>query len=218
MNAPPPTPPSAAGTLVIGLSGGIGSGKSAVARLLAGPDGEVIDADRLAREALGSERVRGLVRERFGGGVFDATGAIDRDALARVVFTDPEQRRALEGWIHPQVRVTMARRLSEGRARGVPRIVLDVPLLFENDTEHHLVGECDRLVFVDADAGIREQRVLRDRGWAPGELARRESCQAPLDQKRARSDHVIRNDADLDQLASAVRRLSEELEARRPTP
>ena len=108
----------------------------------------------------------------------------------------------------------MLQRLSEHRAQGVPRIVLDVPLLFENDDDHHLLDECDALVFVDADERVREERALSNRGWPRGELARREACQAPLAQKRARSDHVIRNDGDLDQLAAAVRRLDDELEAR----
>lgn len=204
--------PNSASPLVIGVSGGIASGKSAVARLLAGPAGVVLDADRLAHEALASDEVQERARARFGDRVFDASGALDRDALARVVFDDPEHRSALEGWIHPRVRVSMMGRLSESRAQGVPRIVLDVPLLFENDDDHHLLDECDVLVFVAADERIREERAHRNRGWPRGELGRREACQAPLAQKRARSDHVIENDGDLDQLTAAVQRLSVDLE------
>ena len=218
MSRPPEPTPDPAPSLVIGLSGGIASGKSAVARLLAGEHGVVIDADRLAHEALASEEVRALVRERFGAQVFDAEGAVDRAALAREVFSHPDQRAVLEGWIHPRVRVSMTRRLEESRARNVPRIVLDVPLLFENDDQHQLTRECDVLVFVDASKETRAARVAENRGWERDELSRREACQASLDEKRKRSDHVIQNDGDLEQLEAAVRRLDQVLESRGRTP
>lgn len=205
-------------SLVIGLSGGVASGKSAVARLLAGPGGVVIDADALAHAALASEEVRKLVADHFGAEVLDPDGAVNRAALGRKVFDSAADRELLEGWIHPRVRVSMARRLKESRARNVPRIVLDVPLLFENDDQHHLTRECDVLVFVDANARAREERVIRDRGWQPGELARREACQMQLDEKKKRSDHVIQNDGELEDLEAAVQRLNQVLDGRGAKP
>lgn len=216
---PAPDRPSAPPTsLVIGISGGIASGKSAAARLLAGPDGVVIDADQLAREALASPEVLARVREHFGPGVFHAAGEVDRAALARRVFENPALRSLLEGWIHPRVRVIMAQRLAESRAGHVPRIVLDVPLLFENDDQHQLTRECDILVFVDSDLETRSERARGARGWQPDELSRREACQLPLDEKRERSDHVLANDGDLEHLEAAVARLNETLAGRGSKP
>ena len=200
MSAPPrpSTPP------VVGVLGGIASGKSAVAALLAGPDGVVIDADRHARAALASPEVVAQLREAFGAGVLDADGAPDRAAIAARVFGDPEAKRLLESWIHPAVRDRMRAELDAARAAGRGPIVLDVPLLLENDAHHGLVRECDFLVFVDADAAERDARAVRRRGWAPGEVARREATQLPLETKRARARYVIENRGALSELESAV--------------
>jgi dephospho-CoA kinase len=194
-------------SLVFAVLGGIASGKSEVARLLAGTDGLVLDADRLAAAELGSPAGRERLVERYGAGILGPDGAPDRQAVAARVFSDPAERRWLEGWIHPAVRVRMARELSEARARGVPRIVLDVPLLLENDAEHGLVAACDALVFVEASAEVRARRAAQARGWPPGELARREAAQLPLRDKRARAHHVVRNQGDLRALADEVRRV-----------
>jgi dephospho-CoA kinase len=200
-------------TLVLGVLGGIGSGKSRVARLLAGSEDRIVDADALAHAVLATPEVAGLVRERFGEDVLDAAGLPDREALAARVFgpqADPDDRLALEGWIHPRVRARILERLREARAAAVPVIVLDVPLLLENDASHGLVRECDALVFVDADEGDREGRV-RTRGWSPGEIARREAHQLPLAEKRRRADHVIHNQGTLDDLERHVRELRTQL-------
>jgi len=194
-------------SLVFAVLGGIASGKSEVARLLAGPDGRVLDADRLAAEVLGSPDGRARLVERFGPGILGPGGAPDRAALAARVFSDPGERRWLEGWIHPAVRVRMTQELAQARACGVPRIVLDVPLLLENDAEHGLVATCDALVFVEASQEVRERRAQQARGWPPGELARREAAQMPLRDKRARAHHVVRNEGDLQALAAEVRRV-----------
>lgn len=199
----PGTP--AAPTLVLGLVGGIASGKSTVSALLAGPDGVVIDADRLAHEVLSSPEVAARIAERFGPEAIGPDGRPDRAYLAARVFAEPEALRVLEGWIHPAVRVKLATHLAEARDRGVPRVVLDVPLLFENDAEHHLVGECDAVLFVDADRQVRERRVRENRGWSEAELTRREAAQLPLDEKRDRADHVIENHGDRAALERAVR-------------
>jgi dephospho-CoA kinase len=204
---------------VVGVLGGIASGKSAVARGLAGPQGWVISADDLAHEVLRSAEVAALVRQRFGSAVLLPDGTPDREALARLAFDPargPEARAALEGWTHPRVRARILERLREARAAGVPRVALDVPLLLENDARHGLARLCDALVFVDADDGERERRARRARGWQAGEVARREAAQLPLGEKRARADFILENNGSLEELALAVDRLSRQLDERCP--
>jgi len=200
---PRPQPPR---TRVLGVLGGIASGKSQVARLLAGPDGVVIDADSIAREVLDSAELQAEVAAAFGGAVLRADGAIDRAALAARVFGSQADRARLESFTHPRIRARIRAVLEDARARAVPRIALDVPLLLENDAQHHLVPECDWLVFVDSDAAERDARAVAARGWIPGEVARREAAQLPLHEKRARADCVIQNRGDLAQLTREVER------------
>ncbi len=202
--------PPAPRTLVLGVLGGIAAGKTRVAELLAGEAGAVLSADALAHEILRSDEVTALVRARFGDAVLDPRGRPDRAALARLAF-DPvngaSARRALEGWTHPRVRARILEDLSEARARGIPRVVLDVPLLLENDADHGLTGLCDALVFVDAPLEIREARARSSRGWPPGEVARREGTQLPLDAKKERADFVVPNlgtPADLERAVEAL--------------
>ena len=202
------------GTTVIGVLGGIASGKSTVATALAGPQGLVLDADRAAHEVLHSEEVRDLITARHGEAVLDGDGRVDRAALGAIVFADRDARKELEGWIHPRVRATLRSSLEDAAARGVPHVVLDVPLLLENAEEHGLMELCDHLVFVDAPDDVRDQRAVRDRGWQPGEVARREAAQLPLSTKRERADVVVVNDGDRDsvteQAARALRELADD--------
>ncbi len=199
--------------IVVGVLGGIASGKSAVARALAGPRGAVIDADRLAHAALETPEVRAWVSAKIGPTAAGAA-AVDRAAVARAVFANAELRRELEALVHPLVRRRISEELEAARARAVERVALDVPLLLENDAQHHLVERCDALVFVHADARVRAERALRTRGWASDELARREAAQAPLDLKRARADVVIDNDGDWSQTEAQVQRALREIERR----
>ena len=134
-----------------------------------------------------------------------------RAYLARAVF-DPahgaaELRSELESWTHPLVRDRIRERLSAARASGVPRVVLDVPLLLENDAQHGLARLCDALVFVDVRDDERERRAERERGWSRGEVARREAAQLPLLEKKKRAHHIIENDRGLVELEQAVARL-----------
>jgi dephospho-CoA kinase len=174
----------------------------------------VVDADRLAHEVLEETGVRERVRERFGPGVFGASGRIDRAELARAVFRDAGGRAALEQWVHPRVRERIAAEIARAREQRAERIVLDVPLLLENEREHGLLELVDELVFVDAPADVRERRAREARGWPAGELARREAAQLPLAAKRARARHLIDNAGDLAALEAAVSDLLERL--RRP--
>jgi dephospho-CoA kinase len=192
-----PASPAPAGgaSRVIGVLGGIASGKTLVARLLAGPAGLVLAADEIAHEVLDSPELRPLLLERFGPEVVGADGRIDRSVIARSVFAPGGggRRSELEGWTHPRVRDRIWARLEQARASGVPRIVLDVPLLLENDAQHGLARACDALVFVDVPEAERDRRARESRGWAAGEVARREAAQWPLAEKRRRAHHVIPN-------------------------
>ena len=204
-----PSPP-----LVLGLAGGVASGKSAVARLLAEssePRGLILAADAIAQAALDSPEVVAEVRERFGEGCLDADGRPDREAIGRIVFADPEARKALEGWIHPLVRARILAELEDAGRREVPVVVLDVPLLFENDAQHGLVARCDAILFVESPPEAREARATANRGWSPGEVARREAAQLPLEEKRSRCTHVVDNRGSLEELERDVARVMAEL-------
>ena len=211
----PPRPKRCA-PLVVGILGGIASGKSAVAAALARDGGVAIDADAIAREVLASPALVERLRSAFGADVIGADGTPDRARLAARVFADPAARARLEGWTHPAVRARILADLAQARASGAPRIVLDVPLLLENDAQHGLASLCDVLVFVDADDAERDRRAVQNRGWEPGEVRRREAAQLPLAHKRERADFVIHNDGSPQQLDAAVRRILTELERRRP--
>ncbi len=199
-----PAAPRQPRTLVFGVLGGVAAGKTAVAERLAGPDGQVLSADELVQEALDTPALQAHLRAAFGPGAVAADGRTDRELVARAVFADAGRRRDLEGWIHPIVRARILADLDEARRRGVPRVVLDVPLLLENDAQHGLASLCDHLILVEVDPEQRDRRAVLSRGWEPGEVARRDAAQMPLDQKRARADFVVRNEGALEDLNAAV--------------
>lgn len=177
---------------VIGLLGAPGSGKSFVAGLFAREGAAVIDADRLAREAMDEPAVRAELVRWWGDDVLDAAGQVDRRAVGAKVFKDAAALKRLESLVHPRVHAGRRRLRSAYEAdASVRAIVEDCPLLLETGLD----GECDVLVYVDAPLTVRRQRVLASRGWTEEELARREKNQWPLDRKRGRADYVIDNGA-----------------------
>jgi dephospho-CoA kinase len=194
--------------------GGVASGKSSVARSLAGAEGRVLDADAEVAALYQDAAWRARLVETFGPSVLTAGQQVDRAALARVVFSDPVARRKLESLTHPEVRRRLRAALSASQAAGVARVVLDVPLLLENEAEHGLTALCDALIFVDAPLEQRDLRAVSSRGWQSGEVARREALQLPLESKRARAQHVLYNDGDPAQLERAVLSLLQKLESR----
>jgi dephospho-CoA kinase len=190
------------GKPIIGLTGGIGSGKSFIAKLFAELGCAVIDADAQVRTAYEDLGVRQTVRGWWGPEVLKADGSVDRAAIARRVFADSADRARLEGLLHPMV--DAARRREMGIFASDPRtiaFVWDTPLLFEAG----LNTQCDAIVFVDARFETRLERVIRTRRWDQAELVRRENLQWPLDRKREISDYVIRNTADDNKAHSQVR-------------
>ncbi len=180
-----------AGKPIIGIAGGIGSGKSYVARLFGELGCLVIEADALVREAYLDPAVVRTLREWWNGEVFAVDGSVDRAAIARKVFSDPVQRRKLEQLLHPWV---SARRevLQKNADSKTLAFIWDTPLLFETG----LNEACDAVVFVDVPESERLRRVVAERGWDADELHRRENLQLPLDKKRRISDIVIDNTAE----------------------
>ena len=192
--------------IVIGLCGGIGSGKSTVARLFAESGAAVIDADRIAHEVLRDEDVKRAIGERWGAEVIGPDGEIDRVSLGGKVFAEDADAQELNDLVHPRIRERMGRELAAaGRRGGV--IVIDAPLLLEAG-----LGEwCDALVFVEAPKAAREGRVRRRHGWTPEDLARREARQMDPEAKHAGCDFTIDNGGALSRTGAVVRELYEQL-------
>ena len=189
--------------VVIGLLGGIASGKSSVARLLAELGAVVIDADVEARAALDEPAVIDALVARHGREILAEGGrSVERGELARRTFGHPAHLSHLEGLIHPLVRERTAKKLDDLSARGeAPAVVLDVPLLLEASP---LLARCDFLLFVESPPSERRQRAMARRGWSEGELARREAHQIAPDEKRRRADAVIVNDGTEAELRRSV--------------
>lgn len=178
---------------VIGLAGGIGSGKTLVARQLAQLGCAVIDSDLLARQMLDEPACRAQIVRRWGDRVVGADGAIDRKALAAIVFADDAQLRSLEAIIHPAVHRERARLREEYACNdSILAIVEDCPLLFEKGLD----AECDVTIFVASSRATRLRRVAASRGWSERDLVAREKMQWELDIKAQRADYVVSNDAD----------------------
>lgn len=196
---------------VVGVAGGIGAGKSAVARSFARLGCVVIDSDKEARSLLLRDDVKAELVSWWGSDILDAHGEVDRSAVARIVFTDPRERERLEGLTHPLLKTNRERVKSEARSAGAPAVILDAPLLFEAG----LNEGCDAVVFVDAPREVRLKRVRDHRGWDEAELDRREKSQLPLEEKRSRSDYVVRNDRDEASLHASVTRILDEILTRR---
>lgn len=188
--------------LFVGLTGGIGSGKSSVAARLAELGAVVIDSDRLAREVVepGTDGHADVVA-RFGAGVLAADGAIDRAALAAKVFGDPDARKALEAIVHPRVRARTAELAMAAPPGSV--VVNDVPLLVEAG----LAGAYQVVIVVLATEETRVARLAAGRGMSEAEAQARIAAQATDEQRRAVADVVIVNDGTREQLREQVDRV-----------
>lgn len=174
--------------LVLGVTGGVGMGKSTVAELLRARGLPVIDTDLLAREETepGAESLADI-RAEFGSGVIDARGRLDRAALAAIVFSSEDRRKALERILHPRIRARWRNAVKEWRAEGKQQaVVVVIPLLFETGAE----AEMDRTICVACTPGTQIER-LRVRGWTAAEAQRRIAAQWPVSRKMDLSDAVI---------------------------
>lgn len=192
--------------LTVGLTGGIGAGKSEVSRLLVSYGAVLVDADLIAREVVeaGTPGLAAIV-ETFGPGVLTPEGTLDRPRLGSIVFEDPEKRAALNGIVHPLV----GARSQELQAAAAPDsvVVHDVPLL----TENGLAGLYDVVVVVDATPETQLDRLMTLRGMSETEARARMAAQAGREERLAIADHVIDNDGPLAELEPQVRKVWEEL-------
>jgi dephospho-CoA kinase len=202
---------------VVGLTGGIGTGKSTVSAMLRRLGATVIDADEATRavQARGSEGLRRIV-EAFGAGILTSDGDLDRARLAGVAFGDPEARQRLNGIVHPLVRQWMAERQREAAERGDPVVVLDIPLLFEARG----AGAFETVLLVYAPDELQLDRLTRLRGMSEEQARARIAAQMPIEEKRRLATHVIENTGSLDELRRQVARawaeISEGLEDHQP--
>lgn len=190
----------------VGLTGGIASGKSSVAAILADLGAVVIDADLIAREvvARGTPGLAAVVEE-FGPELLTPEGDLDRAAMGALVFADPEARRRLEGIIHPLVHRRSAE-LEAAAADGAV-VVHDIPLLAEVGR----AGSFDAVVVVDAPEELQVQRMVEDRGWTREEAQSRIAAQATRDERLAIATHVVDNTGSLADLRRRVEAIHAEL-------
>ncbi|MCL8024298.1 dephospho-CoA kinase [Nocardioides bruguierae] len=187
----------------VGLTGGVASGKSTVAALLAEAGAVIVDADRLAREVVepGTPGLEAVVAS-FGAGVLAEDGGLDRPALGRLVFGDPDARARLEAIIHPLVRARGAELEEAARAEHGPDalVVHDIPLLAETGR----AGEFDAVLVVDAPDDVRIERMVSTRGWTPEEAAARIAAQATREARLAVATHVVENTGTREDLRERV--------------
>ncbi|MFJ5677305.1 dephospho-CoA kinase [Streptomyces sp. NPDC093097] len=190
----------------VGLTGGIGAGKSEVSRLLASYGAVVVDADKIAREVVepGTPGLAAVVEE-FGAGILAPDGTLDRPKLGALVFSDQDKLKALNAIVHPLVGARSAE--LEASAGPDAVVVHDVPLL----TENGLAPLYDLVVVVDAAPQTQLDRLVRLRGMAEGEAAQRMAAQATREERLAVADLVIDNDGPLEALEPQVRAVWERL-------
>ncbi|WP_406197531.1 dephospho-CoA kinase [Kitasatospora sp. NBC_01560] len=195
--------------LKIGLTGGIGAGKSEVSRLLAAHGAVIVDSDVIAREVVapGTDGLRAVVAE-FGPGVLRADGSLDRPALGAIVFADPERLKALNAVVHPLVRARSAE--LEAAADPDAVVVHDVPLLAENG----LAPLYDAVLVIDAEDDVRIDRLVRLRGMTEDEARARMAAQATRADRLAIAGLVIDNSGPLEALAPRVAEVWDELKSR----
>ncbi|MFK7758988.1 MAG: dephospho-CoA kinase [Phycisphaerales bacterium] len=195
--------------LVIGLVGGIGSGKSTVARAFEDIGCVVSDSDKAGAVALSMPEVIRELVAWWGDEILSKDGQVDRKKVATIVFADPQERTRLEKLVHPiihDLRHEMIEKAQNDTA--IRAVIVDAPLLFEAGIE----DECDAVVFVQTPMRIRSQRVQETRGWDESELDRREKAQLPLEHKRERADYIVANGGSVDELPAQVARILHEIE------
>jgi dephospho-CoA kinase len=190
----------------VGLTGGVGSGKSTVSAMFAELGAVVVDADLLAREVVapGTEGLAAVVAA-FGDAVLTADGELDRPAMGALVFADAERRRTLEGIIHPRVRA----RAAEIEAAAPPGVVVvhDIPLLTETGQE----SSFDAVVVVDVPVATQVERMVRLRSMTREEAEARIAAQATREERLAVATHVIDNSGSLEELRTRVSEVYAEL-------
>lgn len=191
---------------ILGIVGGIASGKSAVSAALGELGATVLDADQAAHAVLQQEEVKQTLLRRWGEEILDAAGQVDRTAVAKHVFANsPEsaaERQFLEQTIHPRIRRHFESQIDNLARRGAPAVVVDAPLLLEAGWGNL----CDDVIFVDCNEQTRLERASR-RGWTKTEFRQREAAQMPIPEKRRKATVEIDNSGTPESLLRAVRDL-----------
>ncbi|MBN1553733.1 MAG: dephospho-CoA kinase [Phycisphaerae bacterium] len=188
---------------VVGIVGGVGSGKSTAAELFERKGCCRIDCDKLGHALLLNEDVKRDIRSEWGASVFDENDNVIRKAVAEIVFTDAEQLDKLERILHPRIREKIVQAVHEAQTTDCPAVVVDAAVLFEAGWD----DLCTHVVFVDAPEDDRVGRVSERSGWDAEILHARESKQIPLDKKAKRCHYTIRNHSSVSRLQEQVDRL-----------
>jgi len=195
---------------LIGLTGGIASGKSTVAAILRRLGVAIVNADELSREVVqpGTPGWKEIV-DTFGTEILQPDGTVDRQRLRKIIFSDPAARKKLEAVIHPRVRALAQQRFQEHAAAGFEIVVYEVPLLFEGNLQNSL-----RPVVLVATNVETQKNRLQDRDHlAESEAEKHITAQMSLEEKRRLADYVIENDGTLDELERRVRAVLEEIKS-----
>ena len=186
---------------VLGLTGGVGMGKTTIAQFLAERGARVVDADVLAHQLVepGEPALR-EIESAFGSGVINSDGRLRREELARLVFADASARHQLEQILHPRIRYAWERQIEVWRPAGHPLAVVVIPLLFETRAEGHF----DKILCA-ACHPLSQQERLAARGWTLEQIGQRNAAQLPVEQKMARCHQVIWTEGRLESTASQVK-------------
>ncbi len=198
-----PTPP------IIGLIGGIGSGKSTVAQIFEQLGCIVANADLNSKQALQSETVKQQLVTWWGDSILNPDGSVSTSKVAAIVFGNEEERKRLEALLHPLARKIQEEQFAQATSL-TKALIIDAPLLLEAGLD----SRCDAIVFVDCSPEIRLNRVKESRGWTTEDFKQRESTQLPLDTKRKKADYIVVNEGDLDGLQPQVEQILEDFNER----
>jgi dephospho-CoA kinase len=195
---------------LIGLTGGIASGKSTVAAILRRLGAAIVNADDLSREVVqpGQQCWKDIVNT-FGADVLNPDQTIDRQKLRKIIFNDPQDRQKLEAIIHPRVRALAEQRIREHGAAGYEIVVYEVPLLFEVNIHHWLRP----VILVASDVATQKKRLQERDQLTEPEAAKHIAAQMSLEEKRRLADYVIENDGSLADLERQVQKILEEIKA-----
>ena len=195
--------------MILGILGGIGSGKSTVTDMFAALGANTLDADAIAHELIEKEETKATLRQWWGDEIITAEGKVDRTKIAQKVFSDAAELVRLNNLIHPEVR----KRIEEGIGKFMAKngeekklLVLDVPLLASST----LRDLCDEIIFVNSDESLRQSRTQL-RGWSSKDLKQREACQVPENDKKKLAGFIINNSGSLDETRQQVEALYQDL-------
>jgi len=193
---------------IVGLTGGIATGKSTVASMLRELGAEIVDADELAREVVKPQQEAWKeIVEAFGAGILRKDKTIDREKLRKIVFADTTARKRLESITHPRIRALADERIQRLTAEGADAIVYDAPLLFENQI-HLWIRP---VILVAADPQTQKQRLRERDRLSEREIQQRLEAQMPMEKKRKLADLVIENNGDLEELKRQVQSVWEKI-------